>query len=149
MFRDSKGMSGAQLNEITGKMGGDNNAFTTNDATQFYFVAPAAYLDLLLHIEAARMRGAELGHKDWTLEKGAIEQEVSVTFPIPASWPSNRPRTSCTRAPAMRTTRWARAPRSTRPPRRRFSAFYDAWYQPNNAIFVIVGDVDPQLHWIR
>src|SRR6185312_13084164 len=77
MFRDSKGMSGAQLNEMTGKMGGDNNAFTTNDATQYYFVAPAAYLDVLLHIEASRMRGAELATKDWNLEKGAIEQEVS------------------------------------------------------------------------
>src|ERR1700722_6394418 len=49
MFRDSTGMTGAQLNEMTGKMGGDNNAFTTNDATQYYFVAPSAYLDILLH----------------------------------------------------------------------------------------------------
>src|SRR5581483_4643087 len=27
MFRDAKGLTGAQLNEITGKMGADNNAF--------------------------------------------------------------------------------------------------------------------------
>ena len=74
MFRDSKGLSGAQLNEMTGKMGAENNAFTTNDATQYYFVAPAQYVDLLLKIEATRMRGAQLMDKDWGLEKGAIEQ---------------------------------------------------------------------------
>ena len=34
MFRNSTGLTGAQLNEMTGKMGADNNAFTTNDATQ-------------------------------------------------------------------------------------------------------------------
>ena len=78
MFRDSAGMSGAQLNEMTGKMGGDNNAFTTNDATQYYFVAPSAYLDVLLHIEATRMRGAKMTDKDWALEKGAIEDRKSV-----------------------------------------------------------------------
>src|SRR5690348_17099223 len=55
MFRDAKGLTGAQLNEMTGKMGGDNNAFTTADATQYYFVAPAQYLDILLHIESTRI----------------------------------------------------------------------------------------------
>src|SRR5690348_15719998 len=34
MFRDAKGLTGAQLNEMTGKMGGENNAFTTADATR-------------------------------------------------------------------------------------------------------------------
>ncbi|MBS0570745.1 MAG: insulinase family protein, partial [Proteobacteria bacterium] len=77
MFRDSTGLTGAQLNEMTGKMGAENNAFTTSDATQYYFVAPAQYVDLLLKIEATRMRGAQLSDKDWGLEKGAIEQEVS------------------------------------------------------------------------
>ncbi|HSN01406.1 MAG TPA: insulinase family protein, partial [Rudaea sp.] len=70
MFRDSNGLSGSQLNEMTGKMGAENNAFTTNDATQYYFVAPAQYVDLLLKIEATRMRGAQLSDKDWGLEKG-------------------------------------------------------------------------------
>jgi zinc protease len=77
MFRGSKGLTGAQLNEITGKMGGESNAFTTNDATQYTFVAPATYLDVLLRIEAGRMRGALLTDADWQLERGAIEQEVS------------------------------------------------------------------------
>lgn len=144
LFRDSKGLSGAQLNEMTGKMGGENNAFTTSDATQYYFVAPAQYLDILLRIEAARMRGALLSDKDWALEKGAIEQEVSRDISDPGYLAF---------ADAERVlfagTGYAEDALGTRPSFDRTTgkdlrAFYDAWYQPGNAILVIVGDVDPQ-----
>ncbi len=144
MFRDSKGMTGAQLNEMTGKMGGDNNAFTTNDATQYYFVAPSAYLDVLLHIEATRMRGALMSDKDWALEKGAIEQEVSRDISDPGFLAFEK-----AEGLLYAGTGYEADPLGTRPS---FDAttsqvlrkFYNDWYTPNNAIFVIVGDVDPQ-----
>ncbi len=144
MFRDSRGMTGAQLNEMTGKMGADNNAFTTSDATQYYFVAPSQYLDILLHIESARMRGALLTAKDWAAEKGAIEQEVSRDI----SDPGYLAFTDAERI-LFAGTGYAEDALGTRPSfdkttDKDLRAFYDAWYQPNNAIFVIVGDVDPQ-----
>jgi zinc protease len=144
MFRDSTGMSGSQLNEMTGKMGGDNNAFTTNDATQYYFVAPSAYLDVLLHIEASRMRGAMLTDKDWAAEKGAIEQEVSRDISDPGFLAFEKVEGSLYAG-----TGYEIDPLGTRPS---FDAttsqvlrkFYNDWYTPNNAILVIVGDVDSQ-----
>jgi len=144
MFRDAKGLSGAQLNEMTGKMGGDNNAFTTNDATQYYFVAPAQYLDILLHIESARMRGALLTAKDWTLEKGAIEQEVSRDISDPGFLAFEK-----AEAALYAGTGYENDPLGTRPTfdattAKTLQKFYDDWYQPNNAILVIVGDVDGQ-----
>ncbi len=144
MFRDSHGMSGSQLNEMTGKMGGENNAFTTNDATQYYFVAPSQYLNVLLHIEASRMRGAQLSDKDWSLEKGAIEQEVSRDI----SDPGYLAFAEAERA-LYADTGYAEDALGTRPSFDKTSGkilqqFYDNWYVPNNAIFVIVGDVDPQ-----
>ncbi len=142
LFRDSKGMSGSQLSEITGKMGADNNAFTTNDATQYYFVTPASYLDIPLNIEATRMRGALLSEKDWRLERGAIEQEVSRDISNPDYLAYEK---------AQRVlyagTGYEEGPLGTRPSFDKTSSavlrrFYDDWYVPNNAILVIVGDVD-------
>lgn len=144
MFRDSKGMTAAQLNEMTGKMGGDSNAFTTSDATQYYFVAPALYLDVMLHIEATRMRGALLTDKDWAIEKGAIEQEVSRDISDPGFLAFQQAERILYAG-----TGYAEGPLGTRPSFDRTTStvlrqFYNDWYVPNNAIFVIVGDVDPQ-----
>lgn len=145
MFRNSKGLTGAQLNEMTGKMGAQNNAFTTNDATQYFFVAPAQYLDMLLHIEATRMRGAALTDQDWNLEKGAIEQEVSRDISDPGTLAFEKAEKILYAG-----TGYAEDALGTRPSfdattGKILQGFYDKWYQPNNAILVIVGDVDPQV----
>lgn len=144
MFRDSKGMTGAQLNEMTGKMGADNNAFTTNDATQYYFVAPSNYLDLLLHIESTRMDGALLSQQDWERERGAIEQEVSRDISQPEFLAFQKAESILYAG-----TGYAEDPLGTRSSFGKttaadLQAFYRTWYAPNNALLVIVGDVNPQ-----
>lgn len=147
MFRDSKGMTGAQLNEMTGKMGAENNAFTTSDATQYFFKAPSNYLDILLHIEATRMRGDLLTEKDWNLEKGAIEQEVSRDISNPGFLAYEEAEKILYSG-----TGYALDPLGTRPSFDKTTSatlrkFYDDWYVPNNAIFVIAGDVNLQTTW--
>ena len=147
MFRDTKGMTGAQLNEMTGKMGAENNAFTTNDATQFFFMAPSNYLDILLHIEATRMRGDLLTEKDWSLEKGAIEQEVSRDISDPDFLAFEEAEKIMYAG-----TGYEMDPLGTRPSFDKTTSailrkFYDTWYVPNNAVFVIAGDVDLQSTW--
>ncbi|GLQ46424.1 peptidase M16 [Dyella lipolytica] len=144
MFRDSQGMTGSQLNEMTGKMGADNNAFTTNDATQYYFVAPSNYLDILLHIESTRMEGALLTQKDWDRERGAIEQEVSRDISDPSFLAFQK-----AERVLYAGTGYAEDPLGTRPSfdkttSEHLQSFYKDWYAPNNALLVIVGDVDPQ-----
>ncbi|GLQ95175.1 M16 family metallopeptidase [Dyella acidisoli] len=144
MFRDSKGMTGAQLNEMTGKMGADNNAFTTNDATQYYFVAPSNYLDLLLRIESTRMNGALLTQQEWERERGAIEQEVSRDISEPEFLAFQKAERILYAG-----TGYQDDPLGTRSSFGKTTAtdlqkFYQDWYTPNNALLVIVGDVDPQ-----
>jgi zinc protease len=147
MFRSSKGMSGAQLHEIIGKVGAQMNAFTTNDATQFYFMAPSNYLDVLLHIEATRMNGMLLSEKDWGLEKGAIEQEVSRDISNPGFLAFEEAEKTL-----YASTGYEMDPLGTRPSfdittTEILHKFYSDWYVPNNAIFVIVGDVNLQTTW--
>ena len=144
MFRDSKGMSGAQLNEMTGKMGAENNAFTTNDATQYYFVAPAQYVDLLLKIEATRMRGAQLTNKDWGLEKGAIEQEVSRDISDPGYLAFMEAERALYAGSGYAEDALGSRPSFDKTTGKVLQGFYDSWYVPNNALLVIAGDVDTQ-----
>lgn len=144
MFRDSKGLSGSQLNEMTGKMGAENNAFTTNDATQFFFVAPAQYVDLLLKIEATRMRGAQLTDKDWALEKGAIEQEVSRDISDPGYLAFMEAERALYAGTGYAEDALGSRPTFDKTTGKVLQGFYDSWYVPNNALLVIAGDVDPE-----
>ena len=142
MFRDSKGMSGAQLDTILGKTGSVFNAFTTSDATQFFIEAPAQYLDVLLHVEATRMRGAEVTEKGWDVEKGAIEQEVSRDISDPGFLADQKAQRALYAG-----TGYAQEGLGTRPSFDKTTAadlkeFYHQWYMPNNAVLVIAGDVD-------
>ncbi|HEX7341045.1 MAG TPA: pitrilysin family protein [Rhodanobacteraceae bacterium] len=144
MFRNIKGLTGAQLNELTGKMGAENNAFTTEDGTQYFFVAPAQYADLLLKIESLRMRGALLTKKDWSLEKGAIEQEVSRDISSPDELAYQQAQKI-----VFAGTGYAAGALGTRPSFDKtthaiLEGFYNKWYQPNNALLVVAGDVDPE-----
>jgi zinc protease len=144
MFRDSQGMTGAQLNEMTGKMGAENNAFTTNDATQYYFVAPSNYLDILLHIESSRMEGALLTQKDWERERGAIEQEVSRDISDPGYLAFQKAERILYAGTGYAEDALGTRPSFDKTTAEDLQSFYKGWYAPNNALLVIVGDVDPQ-----
>lgn len=143
LFRGSKGLTEAQLDRITGEMGADSNAFTTADATRYYFSAPARFLDVLLHIESIRMRGATMAN--WRLEKGAIEQEVSMHLSRPDYSVYRKAREILYAG-----TDYAEDQLGTRPSFDKTTTailrkFYDRWYQPGNAVLVIVGDIDPEM----
>ena len=143
MFRGSPTLSAAQLSTIAAAMGGDFNAATQQTVTQYFFTVPAEYLDIALHIESIRMRGILATEKIWKLERGAIEQEVAQDLSSPqyifytklleamfAGTPYAHDALG-TRASFQRTTGTM------------LRKFHTTWYAPNNAILIIVGDVEP------
>ena len=144
MFRGSPGLTAEQLADIGSIIGGDFNANTREDLTQYLFTVPADDLDVALHIESLRMRAALENPKEWNKERGAIEQEVAQDL----SEPSYRLFEKL-RARMFAGTPYAHDALGTRPSFDKTSArmlknFHDTWYAPNNAILVIAGDVDPQ-----
>ena len=143
MFRGSPGLSKDQLAAIAANMGGAFNADTTQGVTQYYFVAPAQDLDVMLHVQALRMRGVDMNPQEWAKERGAIEQEVSRDLSNPAFKFYTE-----LRAQMFAGTPYAHTPLGTRASFEKTTAamlkhLHDAWYAPNNAILVIAGDVDP------
>ncbi|MGH8149107.1 MAG: M16 family metallopeptidase [Steroidobacteraceae bacterium] len=142
MFRGSPGLTADQLADIGGLMGGNFNADTRESLTQYLYTVPAADLDVALHIEAIRMRGVDDSPGQWALERGAIEQEVAQDLSDPGYVLYKK-----LRATAFAGTPYAHDALGTRPSFDRTTAamlkrFHEAWYAPNNAILIIVGDVD-------
>jgi zinc protease len=144
MFRGSPGLTADQLADIGAVLGGDFNADTREGLTQYLFTVPAEDLDVALHIEALRMRAALNTAKEWSQERGAIEQEVAQDLSEPGYVLYSK-----LRARLFAGTPYAHDALGTRPSFEKTTAamlksFHETWYAPNNAILVIAGDVEPQ-----
>jgi len=144
MFRGSPGLTAEQLADIGSVIGGDFNANTREDLTQYLYTVPAEDLDVALHIESLRMRAVLDTAAEWKQERGAIEQEVAQDLSEPSYVLYEK-----LRARMFAGTPYAHDALGTRPSFDKTTAamlkhFHDSWYAPNNAILVIVGDVDPQ-----
>ena len=143
MFRGSPGLSAGQLANITAAMGGMFNASTHQNATSYYFTVPSEDLEVVLRIESIRMRGTINDEELWRLERGAMEQEVdrNLSDPEYVLFTEILER-------MFRGTPYAQTGLGTRESLDRTTAamlrkFHDDWYAPNNAILVIVGNVQP------
>ena len=143
MFRGSPGLSASQFSTISAALGGDSNADTQQVVTQYFLTVPSDALDTALRIEAIRMRAALNTEALWKLERGAIEQEVAQDL-------SNPQYVFYTRLleALFADTPYAHDALGTRPSFDKTTGamldkFHRDWYGPNNAILVVVGDVDP------
>lgn len=144
MFRGSPGLSAAQLASLIAAMGGQFDADTQETVTQYYFTVPADDLEIALHIEAVRMRGILNSDELWSKERGAIEQEVAQDLSSPMYVFYEKMLSGM-----LADTPYAHTPLGTRASFQQttgamLTRFYEKWYSPNNAVIVIVGDVEPE-----
>jgi zinc protease len=142
-FRGCAGVSGDQTAAIFAQLGGDGNADTQQTITQYFTTVPAADLEVALRIDAACMTAVDDAAGEWAQEKGAIEQEVARDL----SEPTYQFVTKLNEA-MFSGTPYAHDALGTRESFEATTAamlkvFHDTWYAPNNAILVVVGDVDP------
>jgi zinc protease len=142
MFRGSPGLSADQLSTIIAAAGGEFNADTQQVVTQYVATVAAEDLETALHMEAIRMGGILDSDAGWAEERGAIEQEVERDLSNPEYLLSVRLLENL-----FSGTPYAHDALGTRPSFDQTTAamlqkFHRDWYAPNNAILVIVGDVD-------
>lgn len=143
-FRGCKGMTADQTAAIYAQLGGQNNADTQQNITQYYATVPAADVDVALEAQATCLHGVDNSQAEWEKERGAIEQEVQRDLSNPTYKFINRLNEAM-----FAGTPYAHDPLGTRAS---FDAttgamlkeFYDKWYTPSNTILVVVGDVDPE-----
>jgi zinc protease len=142
-FRGCAGMTADQTAAIYAQLGGQDNADTQQNITQYFATVPAADLDVALQAQAACLHGIDDSEQEWSQERGAIEQEVARDLSNPTYKFISR-----LNEDMFAGTPYAHDPLGTKSS---FDAttgemlkdFYKKWYTPSNAILVIVGDVDP------
>ncbi len=144
MFRGAPGLSAGQLANIAAAMGGNFNADTQQTVTQYFFTVPSEDVDVALNIEALRMRGSLDTDELWDKERGAIEQEVAQDLSNPEYVFYTKLLTAMFHDTPYEHDALGSRPSFDKTTGTMLHKFYDTWYAPNNAIMVIVGDVNPQ-----
>src|SRR6202163_880162 len=143
-FRGCAGITGDQTAAIFAQLGGDGNADTQQNITQYFETVPAQDLSVALRLDSSCMRDIVDAQDQWKEESGPIQQEVAQDLSNPIYKFLTR-----LNADMFAGTPYAHDALGTRAS---FDAttgtllkkFYRQWYGPNNAILVIAGDVDPQ-----
>ena len=144
MFRGSPGLSADQLAAIGAGMGGMFNADTQQGVTQYTFTVPAEDLDVALHIEAIRMRGALDTEQLWRQERGAIEQEMAQDLSNPEYVFYTRLLKAMFRGTPYEHDALGTRQSFNQTTGAMLRSFHEAWYAPNNAVLVITGNVRPE-----
>ena len=142
-FRGCTGMTADQTAAIYAQLGGQNDADTQQNITQYFATVPAADVDVALEAQAACLRGVDDSDQEWSQERGAIEQEVARDLSNPTYKFISR-----LNEDLFAGTPYAHDPLGTKSSfdsttGEMLKDFYKQWYTPGNAILIIVGDVDP------
>jgi zinc protease len=142
-FRGCAGLTSDQIAAIYAQLGGQNNADTQQNITQYFATLPAANLDVALHLDSACMRDIQDSQAQWDQERGAIEQEVARDLSNPTyKFITRLNRDMFAGTPYEHDALGTRESfdATTAPMLRKF---FEQRYAPNNAILVITGDVNP------
>src|SRR5262245_16216761 len=142
MFKGTKARGKGEFSRLIEQNGGQDNAFTTQDVTSYYVNTAAEKVDMVLGLEADRMRNLLLDPKEIDSERQVVmEERRTRTEDDPDGLLSEQMMSLAFKAHPYRwpVIGWMEDIRRINPTELR--AFYDLYYRPNNAILVVAGDV--------
>jgi zinc protease len=143
MFKGSRRVPPEQHARLIQALGGENNAFTSEDVTAYHNTVPRQYLKFALSLEAERMRSLHLTPKTITSEREVVKEEKRMRLennPIARALEAIR-----ALAYTIHPYSWTPAgdiPQLNRVTLEKCQSFYNTYYTPQNATLVVVGDVD-------
>ena len=153
LFKGTDKLMPGDIDRITQRHGGRNNAYTSEDMTVYHFDFAAEVWEQALFIEADRMRNTRIDEKhEFAIEKGNVisELEGNEDTPWDLEYKALLPLVFGKDAP------YGHPVIGIREHVRDATAaviqkHYDRWYHPNNAALVVVGgfDADRALARIR
>src|ERR1041385_3484843 len=143
LFKGTEKYGKGDIDLLTLKNGGSNNAFTWLDFTAYYFTFASDRWQAALEIEADRMRNTTFAEEEFESEKQVVEEELRIGLDGPWEVLENEVWATAFRQHPYHwpTVGWLDDLESATGAD--MKAYYDKWYHPRNATLVIVGDFDP------
>jgi zinc protease len=145
MFKGTDKVAPNAFSSIVEAQGGDDNAFTSWDYTAYFQRIAADRLDLVMEMEADRMRNLRLTEEDVATERQVIlEERAQRTDSDPGSLLSEQMRAAqfMNHPYAIPVIGWRHEMADLS--REDALEYYERFYAPNNATLVIAGDVEPE-----
>ena len=145
MFKATRNLVSEQMDRLTEDVGGDNNASTNDDYTNYYEVVPANHLQRLLFAEADRMASLVVEPKSFASERDVVKEELRQST---LAKPYGKLFSTYLSAAAYTTHPYARSTIGSIENLEAASiddvrGFHATYYRPDNAILVVSGNFDP------
>src|SRR5437870_2192689 len=144
LFKGTEKYGKGEIDLLTLKNGGANNAFTWLDFTAYYFTFASDRWQAALEIEADRMRNTTFAEEEFESEKQVVEEELRIGLDGPWEVLENEVWATAFRQHPYHwpTVGWLDDLESATAAD--MKAYYDKWYHPRNATLVIVGDFNSE-----
>jgi len=126
------------------KVGGENNAFTNNDITNYYLSIPKENLETAFWIESDRMLDLAFSEKSLEVQRNVVIEEFNQRYlnqPYGDLWLLLRPLVY-KKHPYQWATIGKDISHIENAKMEDVKAFYKKYYNPDNAIMVVAGDVE-------
>jgi zinc protease len=143
MFKGTREIAPGEFSRTIARNGGEDNAFTSWDYTAYFERIARDRLELVMRMEADRMRNLQFSDETFASERDVIVEERRQRI-------DNSP--GAVMGERMRAMLYPHHPYGTpiigwlheiqSLDRESALAFYRTWYAPNNAILVVAGDID-------
>lgn len=124
--------------------GGDNNAFTSNDITNYYNVLPVNNIETALWLESDRMLSLAFTPKSLEVQRSVVVEEFKQRYlnqPYGDVWLNLRP-LAYDRHPYKWATIGKEISHIEQATMDQVKAFFDRYYHPANAILCIAGNLE-------
>ncbi|GLR19258.1 M16 family metallopeptidase [Portibacter lacus] len=142
MFSGSENVS--DFDDPIQKAGGESNAFTNNDITNFYEILPAENFETALWLESDRMRSLVCGKKEFEIQQKVVIEEFKETTlnqPYGQVW-HDVSAAAYKKHPYRWPTIGLIPEHIEKAQLKDVQKFYKKYYLPNNAILSISGNIE-------
>lgn len=145
MFKGSEKFPTGEFSRIVAANGGEENAFTGRDYTAYYQQLAKDRLEISFELEADRMRNISLPADEFIKEIEVVKEERRLRTedkPLSLTVETFNAIAYQSLPYANPVVGWMNDLENMRV--EDLQTWYRRWYAPNNAILIIVGDVNPQ-----